>query len=137
MTILVIIAILLTLYLECFIYRDPIRWIKENTPWESGRQNTGYKRHTLFTSKYFKMDCHLLFFPNGTYIPKHRDANLLGDHYRLNIVLSKPDGGGIFYCKKCIFQLLDRIYLFRPDLYEHSVSPVRGERLVLSFGKVL
>lgn len=127
----------LVLFLTLFFIRDPVEDIKNILLWESGRQGTGYKIHTFFNNKKFKMDCHLLWYPHGTYIPPHKDSNPGGKHHRLNIVLVKPFKGGNFYCNRSILALGQRVHLFRPDKYSHFVSPCVGERLVLSFGKVI
>lgn len=125
------------LFLTIFFIRDPIVDIKKILSWDLGRQGTGYKKHTFFSSEKLKMDCHLLWYPHGTDIPPHKDPNPGGKHYRLNIVLAKPYKGGKFYCNRHIFALGQRVHFFRPDKYPHFVTPSVGERLVLSFGKVI
>ncbi|HKK57205.1 MAG TPA: 2OG-Fe(II) oxygenase, partial [Marinobacter sp.] len=41
---------------------------------------------------------------------------------------------GEFFCEKNMFNLFGRLYLFRPDLYQHGVSKIeRGSRWLLSF----
>lgn len=114
-----------------------IKIVEKMFSWEYGRQNTGYRKHTFFSSNFLKMDCHLLLYTNDTGIPPHKDEVVDGDHYRLNIILVKPKSGGIFYCNKNIWSIKDRIHLFRPDKYSHFVTPVVGSRLVLSIGKVI
>lgn len=106
--------------------------------WENGRQNSGYKKLLLFKSNLlFKCDLYLLSFSKGSEIKPHVDKVDFGNHYRLNIVFKKPQIGGDFICNKTIVNM-KRIILFRPDLYEHSVSKIKsGKRLVLSFGFLL
>lgn len=104
-------------------------------PWIDGRQGTGYKKIKLLESKKFLFDCYLLYFPEGSEIPPHRDPVPQGyKHYRLNIFLVKAIEGGIFLCKNTIHSF-SRFQLFRPDVEEHSVSKItKGYRLVLSIG---
>ncbi len=57
-----------------------------------------------------------------------------GRLYKMNCVLVKPKAGGVFICEKKIFNLFGRLYLFRPDLYQHRVTKIeRGSRWLLSF----
>jgi hypothetical protein len=100
--------------------------------WKLGRQNSGYFKFTFFQFSF--ADCHLLKYPTGSEIKPHVDEVDGKKHYRLNIVLRKAKVGGVFSCEKSIINF-PRVKLFRPDLYEHSVSKIEdGERLVLSFG---
>lgn len=56
--------------------------------------------------------------------------------YRLNIIFWNSATGGQFY-GNTIFNLFERVILFRPDIAPHSVSTVRGgNRFVLSIGKL-
>lgn len=102
-------------------------------PWKTGRQNTGYKKILLF--QLFNMiDCYLLYYTEGDYIPEHIDEVNNKKHYRGNLVLLAPKLGGIFWCDKSIIDL-PRLKLFRPDLYKHGLTKIeKGYRLVLSFG---
>ncbi len=82
------------------------------------------------------MDCYILHYCKGASIPKHVDKVKGGKMYRLNIEIWKADKGGQFHCN-CIFSLFNRIFLFRPDIEEHYVTPVeKGNRWVFSVGKV-
>lgn len=64
----------------------------------------------------------------------HVDMISEGRLYKLNCVLIKPKKGGEFICDKNIFNLFGRLYLFRPDLYQHQVSKIlHGNRWLLSF----
>lgn len=103
--------------------------------WQEGRQEGGYKVLTLINNKFFKFDCHILKYPEGSRIPPHVDPAKEGyRHFRLNIVLKEPKLGGTFACGKPIFRW-GRISLFRPDQETHSVTKVLiGSRYVLSFG---
>ena len=73
----------------------------------------------------------------GSKITEHRDLVAKGKHYRLNIVIKKAPEGGTFK-GKTIWNILDRVILFRPDIETHSVSEVlSGTRYVISFGKII
>jgi hypothetical protein len=105
--------------------------------WVLGQKNTGYWILTLawVTGKWLPIpfDLYILKYPTGAYNPPHRDPIKRGQHYRLNIILTKPLGGE-FVCETPIFSSW-RIHLFRPDICTHSVTPVeRGTRYVLSLG---
>jgi len=109
------------------------RWL-ESLPWQDGRQGTGYKKIRMFESKRLRADCYLLYYPTGTEIPVHVDR-VLGNHYRLNIILKQAKAGGEFQCAKNICSFW-RIRFFRSD-FGHSVSKITsGYRLLLSFGWV-
>ena len=83
----------------------------------------------------YGFDCYLFYYPKNSFIPKHKDPSKFGDQYRFNIELIKAKKGGIFICKNIIFNLLDRIYLFRADASYHKVTRIEeGVRIVLSFG---
>ncbi len=64
--------------------------------WETGRQNSGYDRLTLFRVFFpIPMDCHLIKFPTESYIRPHVDeGGEAGRHFRLNIILKKPQDCG-------------------------------------------
>lgn len=99
--------------------------------WQNGRQGTGYLKKKMFD--FWKMDCYLIKYPDGSFIPEHIDKVDDKKHYRLNIVIKKPYSGGLFICDKTIINTC-RLILFRPDRYKHRLTPVVGERLVMSFG---
>lgn len=106
--------------------------------WEPGRQGTGYEKLKLWVKlKYFgryKWDAYILRYPEGSKIPSHTDPLPEHAHYRLNIYLLNAKAGGVPEHDKAIVS--NRFFtLFRPDLYEHSVSEItRGSRYVLSLG---
>jgi len=106
--------------------------------WEKGRQASGYEKLTFFSVNFpIPWDCHLIRFPTESYIPAHVDGVVEGRHFRLNIILKKPQEGGEFICEDTIINW-SRIKLFRPDIAEHSVSRITdGNRLVLSLGCIL
>lgn len=84
-----------------------------------------------------RFDSYLIRYPVGAHIPPHTDPVQAARHYRLNVVLKASPAGGEFVCKSPIFASR-RIKLFRPDVSEHSVTPVvGGSRYVLSIGWVL
>lgn len=106
--------------------------------WDKGRQNSGYLKFKVFSSKKLLMDCYILKFPTNSIIKPHKDKVEFGKHYRLNIVLTPFFKGGKFKIEKNIFKIPNFLYLFRPDKYIHSVSEItNGTRYVLSFGKIL
>lgn len=87
------------------------------------------------------LDCYFFKFPPGSYVPKHKDPSKFGKQYRLNFVFWDTDFsdychiGGRFHCKKFVFNLFDRIYMFRADSEYHKLSMVaQGTQYILSFG---
>lgn len=83
-------------------------------------------------------DCYLFYYPKGSYIPKHKDPGKFGKQYRLNFEIVKAKKGGQFQCKKIIWSLWNRIFLFRADAEYHKVSKIEeGCRIVLSFGRFI
>lgn len=101
--------------------------------WKKGRQNTGYEVLTPFLLK--GIDCHILRYTAGCFIPPHRDEASNGKHHRINLVL-KSCKGGEFKCDGA-FRLFDRLFYFKPDEMEHSVTECLGTRYVLSIGWVI
>ena len=90
------------------------------------------KTRVLFRSK--RLNIYLVRYSEGHKVLRHLDMVSEGQLYKLNCVLVKPIKGGEFICEKNIFNLFGRIYLFRPDLYEHQISKIeRGNRWLLSF----
>ncbi len=103
--------------------------------WELGRQGGGYFKCKVFKTKW--LDCFLIKFPNGSTINPHTDPCSYGNHYRINVTLRKPKGGGSFQCEGGPILSLPRFVLFRPDIQEHSVTEVEGFRFIISFGFVI
>lgn len=100
--------------------------------WVEGRQGTGYERLTFIRGDFLPIDLHLLRYHPGTGIPPHTDPVEDAKHYRLNVILTKAEGGK--FSGTTIFET-PRIKFFRADIEEHSVSEVtHGTRYVLSFG---
>ena len=62
--------------------------------WEIGRANGGYKKKGLFS--FSRFDGWLMKCDVGEGVSPHRDPSYLGKHYRLNILLRKPEQGGTF-----------------------------------------
>ena len=90
------------------------------------------KTRILFRSRY--LNIYSVRYPEGHRVVPHVDMIADGRLFKLNYVLSKPKAGGEFLCEKNIFNLFGRLYLFRPDLYEHQVSRIeKGNRWLLSF----
>lgn len=90
------------------------------------------KTRILFHSK--RLNIYLVRYPEGHTVRPHIDMVSEGQLYKLNCVLVKPKTGGEFICEQNIFDLFGRIYLFRPDLYEHQISKIEsGNRWLLSF----
>jgi len=130
----------------------------ESLLWERGRQETGYERLALRTlvdhdSLYQYLadraltklgaphenhwDMWILRYPDGSYIPPHRDeATIYGlRHRRLNALIQAPQAGGAFLTAGIPVPLgIGDGVLFYPDKIEHAVTRVTGIRLVFSVG---
>lgn len=102
-------------------------------PWDGGRQDTGYKKILLFQSKWLAIDGYLLYFPEGTEIPCHKDPVPGRRHYRANIVLKSPSSGGGFWCERPL-AILPRVNIFRSDETHRVWKITKGWRLLLSLG---
>ena len=108
---------------------------------KEGRQGAGYEVMTLFSVKlpFAKLrgfDLHVLRYKSGTNIPSHVDKVASGKHHRINWVIKHPVRGGKFRCDHC-HRVTKNIIYFRPDLYHHEVTKVRGgSRVAISFGWV-
>ena len=90
------------------------------------------KNKTIFYSKLFSIN--LVTYPINHSVMNHVDNVQKGRYYKLNLILVQPKVGGVFKCQKCIINLFNRVYLFRPDKYEHSVTKIEsGKRILLSF----
>ena len=86
----------------------------------------------IFSSRIFSINYVTYLIHHS--VMKHSDPVQKGRYYKLNFVLVKAKVGGVFECSNCIINLFNRIYLFRPDKYEHSVSKIEsGKRVPLSF----
>lgn len=105
--------------------------------WGEDKFATGYKLFTLMYIKSLRWDLYLFKYPEGSWLPKHKDPSKYGAHYRFNIVLKKPKKGGEFICKEVIFKWW-RFCLFRADTNYHKVTKIeKGTRWMLSFGFTL
>jgi hypothetical protein len=61
----------------------------------------------LAQSKLLKFDCYLLRFPTGAEVKPHTDpVDPAYKHYRLNIVVKRPDLGGRFVGKTLLTRVL-------------------------------
>lgn len=93
----------------------------------------GYKIFTLAFCKRF--DLYLFHYKEGSYIPKHKDPSFGMKHYRINVVLKKPDKGGQFICKNKLSLFNGRIICFRADTEYHKITKIeKGNRWLLSLG---
>ena len=107
--------------------------------WLPGRQQgrEGRYEKMLLASIANLFDCWLIRVPGETRIHSHRDEVAHGRHYRLNIALKLPEDSKFQLGGWPVFQVGQRIILFRPDLCNHWLNKASGERLFLSFGLVL
>ena len=81
-----------------------------------------------------RLTINLVTYSEGHRVSRHLDMIESGRYYKLNFILWNAKRGGEFKTEGVIFSLLNRIILFRPDLYEHSVSEIeQGKRVLLSF----
>lgn len=105
--------------------------------WIRGRQNSGYDKLLLMGGYWpIPFDVYLLKYPEGSFIPPHRDPVDGKRHFRINIVLKEAVGGD-FRCENAIFASR-RINIFRSDVSLHEVTKIeRGCRWVLSIGWLL
>lgn len=110
--------------------------------WKKGRRNTGYEKLTIVSSQLFKFDIHLIRMRPGDRIDTHVDpipqkylSKGYRSHHRLNIILNKNYGGGLFGLDVLNHNHKRRFFKFRPDIQKHWVTPVYfGTRYVLSIG---
>lgn len=123
--------------------------------WTAGSHGTGYV-HTPVVDDYalapliqrslacitpeeiLVKDVYLIRYDNGASIPLHKDPPLADGmrHGRLNALLSAPVEGGVFMHGAFSPQLMlvrDAV-VFQPDVEEHGLTPLRGERLIWSVG---
>ena len=90
------------------------------------------RNRVIFSSP--RLSVNLVTYLADHKVMRHIDPVPERKYYKLNFLLVKPESGGVFACEKCILNLFGRIYLFRPDQYEHSVSRIEaGKRVLLSF----
>ncbi|MCU7555102.1 2OG-Fe(II) oxygenase [Alteromonas sp. ASW11-19] len=92
---------------------------------------TKVTNQTLFSAR--RLSVNLVTYPQGHKVLRHNDPMGSGRYYKLNVVLQKPEKGGVFHADKLIFSLFNRVFLFRPDLHSHSVTKIeQGQRKLLS-----
>lgn len=101
--------------------------------WVPGRRKTGYL--VLKLLEFWRVDLHLLKFPEESHIPPHRDPVAPGlRHHRVNLTLRRARVGGRPVVEG---DERGRIYHMRPDIQVHRVTTVAlGTRWVLSLGWV-
>ena len=108
------------------------KWFK----WERGRQEGSYSKMLLipvWLSKFLNADAYLLSFPTGCSVMKHKDPVEKGwKHYRMNITIWNEGTGRMYMLGP--MKRFWRIEIFRPDLYEHGLTPINGRMYMLSFG---
>lgn len=103
--------------------------------WQSGRQaNCEYQKFPLWYFKIWKLgfDAYILKYEGDQMLPSHKDPIKDGKHWRLNIGWGRAN----FVCEKLIFGKIFgkmTIYLFRPDLYQHSLF-IFDKTIKLSIG---
>lgn len=89
--------------------------------WSLGRQSTAiYHKYCFLYWKIGKygFDGYILRYPPNTDLPVHKDP-VNGSHYRINVKLK---GKASFWCTSVIKKWGERIIIFRPDLYYHSLK---------------
>lgn len=108
-------------------------------PWQKGRQNSGYEKIKIFSSKLLGCDFYLLRFPKGVSVPTHTDPVELGlKHHRINLHF----GGKNSNCVGQRMYVLGkhtrfwRIVYLRPDTYSHGLPAQNKTSYMLSFGWV-
>lgn len=88
--------------------------------------------HPIFSSRRFAIN--VVTYQEGHRVLEHNDPMGAGRYFKFNVVLKKPEQGGVFWAEKVIVNLFNRVYFFRPDKYMHSVSKIeKGQRKLLSF----
>ena len=119
--------------------------------WKPGRQATGYDilplarertglvaRALVHVGTPFEdyWDVYLIRYQDGSHIPPHRDDAQHGRrHRRLNALLRAPRSGGELWIAGTRVELaVGDAVAFDPDLDEHSVTRVDGDRLLFSVG---
>jgi len=135
------------------------------THWQEGRQGTGYEKLDLraaleadafaderslletvltqarvsFGVPILMWDAYFIRYREGAFVPEHRDPTGTSKHLRLNALLAAAeDGTGQLRLSGNVFDLAEGdAVLFRPDVIDHSVSTVLGERALLSVGCVV
>lgn len=105
--------------------------------WGYDQFRTGYRIFTIAYIKALRWDIYLFHYPEGSFIPKHKDPSKYGKHYRFNITLKRAEQGGEFICNNVVFRWW-RFCLFRADANYHRVTKIeKGNRWILSFGVTL
>lgn len=93
--------------------------------WIKGRQSsTEYYKWCFLYFKIFNIgiDGYVIRYEPKTILPIHKDPlpdTVRGSHYRLNI---KIKGRSAFWCPSTIWRCKERVVLFRPDLFYHSLT---------------
>jgi len=83
-------------------------------------------------------DCFLIRYKERGYIDKHRDPNPTGDHYRCNVLLTKPDPASKFTIEGQEVALAkgDAV-VWRPDIHEHWLPVCTNNRFIFSVGAII
>lgn len=104
--------------------------------WTQGRQSsTQYEKWCFLYWRFFNtgLDGYILRYKANQQLPIHKDIVENGIHYRLNIKLK---GKCKFWCPSILWKWGERIVLFRPDLFFHSLT-TKTKVLKLSLGLVI
>lgn len=89
--------------------------------WVKGRQQkTEYYKWCFLYFKIFNIgvDGYILRYEAETILPIHKDP-VEGSHYRLNVLLK---GRSSFWCPSSIWRRKNKVILFRPDKFYHSLT---------------
>ena len=109
------------------------KWLR----WIRGRQVGSYSKLALipeWLSILLNADAYLLRFPKGCSVIKHKDPVAEGyKHYRMNITLKRASFKERMYCLGPVRRWAN-VEIFRPDLYEHGLTPITENMYMLSFG---
>lgn len=106
-------------------------------PWAPGRQNSGYQKIKIFSSKWLGCDFYLLRFPQGTGVPTHTDPVELGKkHHRINFHFGGYNWPGQRMYVLGKHRRIWRFIYLRPDTYSHGLPEQKKTSYMLSFGWV-
>lgn len=125
------------------IFCNRVIKIEKERRWRIGYRRSGYMKMRLAAGMLpIPWDLWLFHMVEGVEIPPHRDVarGRFAERraYRLNWIVKSAKRGGVFYTEKSVFNLFNRLILFRVDTCTHGVTKIEhGERYMLSFGFTL